>query len=276
MSIKETNTFELALKTAMSLPVVRIKRTEFLTSELSKYCNKEKVQTAIKYNPAVAGIDRELINQIANKCINYETNKVSAISFGAGLPGGIAMFGTVPADITQYFAHVLRIIQKLIYLYGWEELYDENGQLDDETKNLLILFLGVMFGVNGASATIGKLSEKIAMNVVQKLPQKALTKNIIFKIAAKIFKVITGERLTKELFSKGLGKVIPVIGGFISGGVTYLSYKPMSNKFKNYLNTLPMSDPSFYKSKAKEEFEEFDGVIIDDEELLNIEATIES
>lgn len=66
------------------------------------------------------------------------------------------MIGTIPADLTQYFGHVLRILQKLIYLYGWEELSSMDGNIDDETTNILTLFVGVMFGVNGAATTITK------------------------------------------------------------------------------------------------------------------------
>ena len=47
-----------------------------------------------------------------------EFNKVSAISFVSGLPGGVAMFGTVPADLAQYSGHILRILQK-VNIFIW-------------------------------------------------------------------------------------------------------------------------------------------------------------
>ena len=49
-----------------------------------------------------------------HQSINYELNKVTAISAAAGIPGGFTMVGTIPADITQYMGHLLRIAQKLI------------------------------------------------------------------------------------------------------------------------------------------------------------------
>lgn len=39
------------------------------------------------------------IEHIANESINFETAKVTALSTTAGIPGGLAMLGTVPADI---------------------------------------------------------------------------------------------------------------------------------------------------------------------------------
>ena len=114
-----------------------------------------------------------------------EFNKVSAISFVSGLPGGVAMFGTVPADLAQYSGHILRILQKLIYLYGWEELIPEDGKLDDETNNMLTLFVGVMFGANGAATTITKVSAGAAQQASKKLASKALTKGMIYPIVKK-------------------------------------------------------------------------------------------
>ena len=51
------NTFELALATASSLPMVHIDRKKFLFKELIKFCPKEQVDIAIENNPAYAGIE---------------------------------------------------------------------------------------------------------------------------------------------------------------------------------------------------------------------------
>lgn len=197
----DNNTFELALKTASSLPMVHIDREKFLYKELIKYYSKEQVEIAIQNNPAYAGIPVSVISRIAKHCINYETNKVSSISFAAGLPGGFAMAGTIPADVAQYFGHVLRILQKLVYLYGWEELIGDDGSFDDETTNMLTLFVGVMFGVNGAAATITKLSASAAQRASKSIASKALTKGTIYPIVKKIAQVL-GVKMTKDIFAK--------------------------------------------------------------------------
>ena len=72
----------------IKLPVARVDRAEFLHKELIRYYPEETVKTAIEYNPAYAGIDKQRINRIANQVIQRETNKVSGVSFAAGLPGG--------------------------------------------------------------------------------------------------------------------------------------------------------------------------------------------
>ena len=243
----DNNTFELALKTASSLPMVHIDREKFLYKELIKYYQKEQVEIAIQNNPAYAGIPVSVISRIAKHCINYETNKVSSISFAAGLPGGFAMAGTIPADVAQYFGHVLRILQKLVYLYGWEELIGDDGSFDDETTNMLTLFVGVMFGVNGAATTITKLSASAAQRASKTIASKALTKGTIYPIVKKIAQVL-GVKMTKDTFAKGVSKAIPVIGGVTSGGLTYVTYKPMANKLKKHLETLKWCDTSYYSN----------------------------
>ena len=146
--------FETMLVEATKLPMVKIDRESFLRKELQDRYTKEIVEKAIQYNPAYAGICAEDINKIAKSCITAETIKVTTISTAAGLPGGLAIIGTIPADLAQYFGHILRILQKLIYLYGWSDLGLDSKELNDETMNLLTLFIGVMFGVNGVVGTI--------------------------------------------------------------------------------------------------------------------------
>lgn len=109
------------IRMALKVPGVRINRRAFLEKELRNRFPQEVVMSAIDNNPAFAGIRRCEIDRIAKSCINYETTKVSGASFVAGLPGGFAMFGTVPADIAQFYVFMLRIMQKLAYLYSFEE-----------------------------------------------------------------------------------------------------------------------------------------------------------
>lgn len=52
-----------------------------------------------------------MLDDVAESVINFETGKSTALSFAAGLPGGFAMIGTVPADITQFYVHAFRIMQ---------------------------------------------------------------------------------------------------------------------------------------------------------------------
>ena len=231
---------------AVKLPIVRVNRTKFLRKELVKYYSEETVQLAIDNNPAYAGIERNRINDIAKQVINYETNKVTAISFAAGLPGGIAMAATVPADIAQYFAFMIRVMQKLAYLYGFEEFELNEENVSDQTMNQILIFLGVMFGVQGANAGVKKIAMAASSKVSKALAQKALTKGTIYPVVKKIAQAI-GIKMTKQIFADSVAKAVPIIGGVITGGLSYASFKPCAIKLKKSFMELPLSDPKFYQ-----------------------------
>ncbi len=252
LTMSEIINFNAVLEKSISLPGVKINRDEFLRSALSTHFDEETVNNAVLYNPAQAGISADEIKKIANSSIRLETNKVSAFSFAAGIPGGLAIAATVPADIIQYLGHILRIMQKLIYLYGWQDIFDENGNMDDETTNLLTLFAGVMFGVSGAAAAIKKIADAAAQNVAKKLAKKALMKGAIYPIVKKIA-VALGAHMTKDVFAKGVSKIIPIIGGLASGGITYATYRPMAIRLRNHLSTLKLADAEYYQTVSSDE-----------------------
>lgn len=231
--------FDMVLNSASQLPLVKIDREIFLRKELSLHCSVDVVEIAIAQSPAVANIPLGTINTIAKRCIDYETNKVTTISFASGLPGGVAMLATIPADLVQYTAHQLRIAQKLAYLYGWGELFSAEG-MDDGTKTVMTLFIGVMFGVNGAAKAINTIAQSAATRTAKALAYKSLTKGTIYPMVKQVAKVL-GVRMTKQIFAKGVSKVIPVVGGVASGGLTYATFKPMSKRLQNHLQQLPFA-----------------------------------
>lgn len=255
LDVSNESKFFMIIKAAMNVPGVKVNREDFLKKELSKHFEEHVVIEAIKNNPANAGISVSQIDKIAKSCINYETNKVTSISTLAGIPGGFAMFGTVPADTAQYFAHIIRILQKLVYLYGWREIYNSDGDFDDETINRLTLFIGVMFGVNAANTVVAKLAQSAALKAEKSLVNKALTKGVIYPVVKKIANIL-GVKMTKQVFAKAVGKIVPVIGGGISGGLTYATFKPSAIRLKNHLRSLPTADMNLCRKNSSENYDE--------------------
>ncbi|EEF92547.1 hypothetical protein CATMIT_02826 [Catenibacterium mitsuokai DSM 15897] len=237
----------------LRIPGVRIDREDFLRKQFMKNYANDVIQDAVKFNPAHAGITVEEIDNIADQVIQYERNCVSGISLALGAPGGVAMFATLPTDIAQYYGYMLRAIQKLLYLYGFPEINVENGvNIDDETMNLITLCLGVMYGVEGSVASIKILSNALGKGVEKKLLQKALTKGTFYPIVKKISRWFS-VCMTKQVFAGFFRKAIPVVGGVVGGGITYLSFKPCCDNLKKSLQDTALCNPSSRKS-----FDEFD------------------
>lgn len=237
----------------LRIPGVHIDREEFLRKQFMKNYANDVIQDAVKFNPAHAGITVEEIDNIADQVIQYERNCVSGISLALGAPGGVAMVATLPTDIAQYYGYMLRAIQKLLYLYGFPEINVENGvNIDDETMNLITLCLGVMYGVEGSVASIKILSNALGKGVEKKLLQKALTKGTFYPIVKKISRWFS-VCMTKQVFAGFFRKAIPVVGGVVGGGITYLSFKPCCDNLKKSLQDTALCNPSSRKS-----FDEFD------------------
>lgn len=233
------------LLSAIRLRGVKIEREAFLQQELAKKgLSQAQIDLAIAERPAVAGVDPEILDAIARESIALETNKSSWMSFATGLPGGLAMVGTIPADITQYYVHAFRIMQKLAYTYGWDNFLDETDNADDETLYKLTFFLSVMMGVGGANAGLAAFA-KVAIQpaVAKQLAGKALTKTSWYIPMRHALKWIGINGVTKAGFGKAVAKVVPVIGGFTSAGLTYVTLKTGSSKLLEQLKKLPQAQP---------------------------------
>ena len=86
------------------------------------------------------------LDRAAQKCINQAVMQSSAISFATGIPGGLAMAATIPADIAQFYGYSLKLAQEISYIYGYHDLWNNQDELTEEAKNTLILYLGIMLG----------------------------------------------------------------------------------------------------------------------------------
>ena len=227
------------LKKVVRFPGVRINRDEFLRQELTKLrASEEVIERALATSPALAGVPLLALDTLADETITYETNKSAALSFAAGLPGGFAMLGTIPADLMQYYAHALRIMQKLAYLYGWRDLLADVDE-DDEILGVLAVFFGVMLGVGGATQSLTAFARIAAKTAYQKHVTKRALMSITWYPVVKYSLRVIGINITKSIFTKGASKIVPVIGGFVSSGLTFMALQTQSARLKGHLRELP-------------------------------------
>ena len=230
----------------LRVPGIKINRANFLQKELLKRYPQEMIDEAIRTNPMSAGIKPKDIDEIADEVIEYERRCVSGISTALSMPGGVAMLATIPADIVQYYGYMLRATQELLYLYGFPEIdvNEKESKFDSETINILIVCFGTMYGVVGANNALKSIAKGLGLGVEKKLMRTALTKGTIYPIVKSVanwFNV----RMTKEIFAGFFKKSIPVVGGVIGGGLTYLSFKPCCVKLKESLQDTILSNKNY-------------------------------
>lgn len=234
--MSESNSWDKVMNLALSMPMVKVDRNTFLMNEFSMYDNADQLRD----KRPIDLFDDEVIERAARGVINSHLTKATVTSTAAGIPGGLAMAATMPADIAQYYWHVLVVAQKLGYLYGWPDLLDDKGQITEGTRNVLTLFVGVMFGAQAASKLVGEIAKQVSLQAAKRLPQQALTKTMYYPVVKQVAKWI-GVKMTKDTFGRSVGKAIPILGGVLSGAITAFSFKPMAEKLQKHLREeMPM------------------------------------
>ncbi len=255
---------------AFKIPGIKVDRENFLRKELEVHYESDFVNQAIEQTPMMAGIPSEDINKIADAVIEYERRHVSGVSAGLGIPGGVTAVATLPADLIQNFAFLLRCAQKLMYLYGLPQIeFEENKAA---SMHIIVLSLGVMYGMKDASIGLKALASMVQSGIDQQMIYKALIKGKLFPIVKEI-ETWFEKRMIKEVFGNFFEKAVPVIGAVVGGGITYLSFKKYCSRLKNVLKDTKQSNIKYYESK--EEREQIDLIIneiLEKEFLLNLKA----
>lgn len=221
---------ESAINAAMRIPGVSVDREEFLRTTFQKYGNTDKLST---HGPQEI-YSSDVLDKVANSVIRRHTTEATALSAAAGIPGG---FGAVPAtigDLSQFYAHLLIVGQKLGYVYGMEDLRKGQSSFDEESNRILIIMLGVAFGVEGANQVMSKIAKvaikKYAKDVIAKSAEKSLA-GVVSRMVIKIMEAL-GMKVSEKSASNFVGKAIPVVSGVISGAITYATFPPMARKLK--------------------------------------------
>ena len=213
------------------LPVVRVDREAFLRKHFG---DSEHIDVILEQGPqAVYSV--ESLRKKANSLIKSSVAKTSMVSFASGLPSNPAvMIPAGGADVAQYFGFAINLAQQMAYLFGEDDLFDGGGQLSEAAQMRVIAYLGAMFGAAGASALVASTSKVAGANLGKKVAAQALTKTAWYPLVKKVGAVI-GVKITKKSVEKTITKAVPVVGGVVSGGLTYVTFRPMGHRLADTL-----------------------------------------
>ena len=127
-------------------------------------------------------------------------------------------------------------IAPLLVVRGGRPGHRARGGLDIAGESLLCRG-GDRSGPQSVDVALQKRS--VAVLAFQKqLTKQALTKTSWYPVMKHCLRYI-GINLTKKSFAQGVSKVIPVIGGVVSGGMTFVSLQSQSTRLKGHLRELP-------------------------------------
>ena len=107
------------------------------------------------------------------------------------------------------------------------------------------------------------MAKALSVGVEKKLLNATLMKGTIYPIVKSIATWF-GKNMTKQAFAGFFKKAIPVVGGVLGGGITYLSFKPCCDKLKASLQNTILSNPGLDSDKNITDIDQF--IIVDTEE----------
>ncbi len=230
---------------AARIPGFRVNREKFLQKQLSvaSIGHEVDVDLAIESNPIDAGVPIESLDKRADSIIRNHMVAATGASAVSGLPGGLLMAATIPADLAQFYWHSLVCAQELAYLYGWSDLFpDGELEMDEATEHRLILLLGALHGVEALNKTLSLGASQAAKGTAKYLPRTALAGSWYFPLTKKVAEQV-GIKVTRQSFGRGVAKAIPVAGAVASGGITAISFRHMTNNLKEHLRTAALEPP---------------------------------
>ena len=94
-------------------------------------------------------------------------------------------------------------------------------------------------GVGAASGAVTNFAANVARPAVEKqIAKTALTKTTWYGPMKQVLRIV-GVKVTKQTFAKTVAKVVPVVGGVVSGGMTMVLLDTQSKRLMQYLRRLP-------------------------------------
>lgn len=158
-----------------------------------------------------------------DKMVSNQRLKCTATGFVTGLGGFVTLPITIPADIASSLYIEIRMIAAVAAIRG----YDINS---DEVKTLVYLCI--------VGNSVGDVLKQAGLKSLTNYTAKVLIPKISNAIAAKVAENVGNKLLLKtstKVLPK-LGKMVPVIGGVVSGAYNYAEVSAFAKVARNRFN----------------------------------------
>ena len=173
----------------------------------------------------------ESLRKKAQAVIKGSTNKTAVASLISGIPSNPAVaVAAAGIDITQYFGFSINLAQKIAYLFGAEDFKELSSE---EAQAKIMLLIGTMFGVETAKNGLVRAVVVAGEAVGKHVASKALTKTTLWYPILKKIAWEIGQKITKQTVKDAITKCFSVLGAVISGGITWVSFRPLGNNLAN-------------------------------------------
>ena len=213
------------------IPYINVSKEVLIKEDLEGVLDKDILEKFRKESLLSTGVGREQIEEINASIIKKEILKSSTESLIASNPALMVILATIPADALQFISHSIRIITKLLYIYGLKDISELN-----EKENLIIfVFLSKFFNISMIDNTFSKFVTSLAkaskdnnhlnldMDIDNLKEEVSLAINDIMKL------------LPKNAMETGAVQSLPFVGGFLASGLNLSKLEELCNPFNEML-----------------------------------------
>jgi len=155
-----------------------------------------------------------------NSLIRWQNTKAGSAGFVAGLGGAVTLPVSLPANIASTLYVQIRMVAAIAHMAG-------HDIKNDKVQTLIYLCL--------LGNSMNEVAKDFGITFGTKFATSYIQKNVTRDVLTKINKAV-GFRLVTKFGSNGLinlGKVVPVLGGVISGGLDAFTTNIVGNQARN-------------------------------------------
>ena len=194
--------WESVLISAMKLPGIAVNRREFLSRELAPYFDRKVINEILDGHTKMKKcFTQKGCAEISRRLYKLSSDKGKSDFRCRRRTGWIRHAGHHTGRYGTVYGHVLALAQKLLYLYGWPDLQNGGKGMDDGTRQILTLFVGVAFGSSQAAIMAKKIAERLAEEAAQRIPQ-----TVLGQLAARGVVEQAGKWIGVQIAKNGTGK----------------------------------------------------------------------
>lgn len=220
------------MKATLLLPFAKIGRSSYLHSLLKNHLAPDDIQRALATAPTkVMGVKN--ISKLAQKEARKNVWYATLFSFITAIPTNWLMWPAIVIDLLQFQINVFLISQKLLFLYGKNDIENET-QINEKANRLMLIVSTIMIGKQKLSRVAKSAAGMVGKQIVERYGTRLLSKFIVFNTLRQIAKWM-GISLTKTMLVDGINMLIPIICAAISALVSYALISPMAKKLQSHL-----------------------------------------
>lgn len=213
----------------------KIDRQEWLVRRLRPFVDFSAIERLYQETPSEI-VSEKLVDYLAKEEIRRHTRMATTTSATAGLLGGITLWVGVPSDVIQYYAHLVALVQKMAYLYGWQDMMP-HGEVTSETRAKITLMIGGAMEIPNANRALHQIASTSRPHTARELlctqDPEAPTSKVLKEIATML-----SIQISKSIASGVIAKSIPILGAITSGAVSFYTFKPLGTRLRQTLRDI--------------------------------------